>query len=230
MAILPHRGLLMGGRPFLLEYRSKADALPASDLLPIPADVQPGDLLIVVHVTGTGYNKATGVSPEPIAGFTELVTLNANTSTDVWIGYKIAAPGDAGSTISENFRVFGNYSDMAVILAFSTGKGAVAATANDTSITGSYTTLATTRPSTLGGTLPLIALGVLASASTLPPTFDVETPAFDGEVVADSGSGGTIRVGYSIYNEGDTLADHSISTSPSNYVYTIMTYIEVSDG
>jgi len=227
MVILPHRGLLMGGAPLFLEYRSKADASIYSDQMTIPADVQPGDVLIGVRINDLGYGASTGTPVDAITGFTELASLNSDTTTDVWVGYKIAAPGDAGSTISEDFYT-GSYNEMGLIMAFSTGKGAEAVTANDTASSESYPSTLETEPSTLGATLPVIVLGVLASSTLTPGTFDIESPAFDGEVVALSGGTGSIRVGYSIYNEGDTLADHSLSADASLYARTILTYLEVT--
>jgi len=227
--LLPAYNKLIGGASFFLEYRSKSDATVASDLMTIPADVQPGDLLIGVRTNDVWYlNNGTPV--DAITGFTELASYDSNLSADVWVGYKIAAPGDAGSTISEDFYSGTVYKEMGVILAFSTGTGAGAVTANDTKISLSNVNPVTTQPSTLGATLPVIVLGVLTSNLSTPPTFDVETPAFDGEVVADSGGQGTIRVGYSIYNEGDTLADHSVLNDSTLYPRTILTYLEVSGG
>jgi len=230
MVILPHRGLLMGGRPFFLEYRSKEDASIYSNLMTIPADVQPGDLLIGVRMNDLGYGNSSGTPVDAITGFTALTFYNSDLTTDVWVGYKIAAPGDAGSTISENFTTNNNYKEMGLIMAFSTGKGAEAVTANDTQITLNTISPINTQPSTLGATLPVIVLGIVTTNTSTPPLFDIETPAFDGEVLADSGDQGIILVGYSIYNEGDTLADHSISADTSLYPRTIITYLEVSGG
>lgn len=165
--------------PFFIPFRGltiakQAEATSTAETIVAPADIQAGDLLVLLDFV-TGFGEPTTVVP---TGFTSIVNTTDATSTKQIASYKIADGSEASATLTGMTGLA-----IAKVLVTFRGNAAIAtiaaSTPNAEITTGNPTVQSVTASA---GTAPLIVFGCYGATGAIDPrTF---TPDKDGETTS----------------------------------------------
>ncbi|MCW5697386.1 MAG: hypothetical protein KIS96_11730 [Bauldia sp.] len=149
-----------------------------------------------------------------------------NTTSGVLRGrlwYKVLTAADIGATISTQF---GDARNTNLILVFSGGFTSAAYTAG-----GGQTTTgdpASQSANASGATPPVLVLGMLGVYEGGSLGFSVNTPTWGATGAFTDGTNNGVRYGYTIYNPGQTPADHTYDKADTGDNWLAGGYFELT--
>lgn len=192
----------------------RASATSSGETITIPATVKEADLIVLYDhaVNTTGF--PTAVTP---TGFTNILNETSGTLRRVICSYKIAASGDASSSIT---GMNGADINNKIMLVFSSSIGSVSVFDITYQATDAAPTTQTINSA--DGTSPLVCIAFVRNGNTTAGNFTM-TPT-DGTVTL--GTGGN-RGGYKIYNIAPANVTVSSVDGGTNNVLMSF-YIQVS--